>query len=397
MIHIGVDIAKNRHKVAAIDDGGQVVWKPFTLEQTCEAFEVLDLKLRNLGPLEVQIGMEATGHYWLLLHAFLIEKGWVCKVFNPVLSKQTPAAKLRGRKTDADDALGIALTIREGGFTPYTPPDPEKQELLVLCRQREFHTKELRNAKKRLGGLMDRTFPEFRDIFSDPYGKSALAFISMYQEPAVIAHSTPGKLAKPMIPMLGKTRAREKALVIREAARGSLARQLGDAGRAKAVKLMVQHILAIESVVAVCEELIKEAYEATGYLGATITGIGKVTGPVILAEFARFNAGSKSKRKTVRAMLAFAGMEPRKRESGEFKGKDKMSKRGSRTLRTALFRAASMARLHSPVFAAVYDRQMSRGKHHYVAVSHVARKLVEVLVAVERSGQPFDPERLSKT
>lgn len=394
MIYVGVDIAKNRHKVAAISTCGEVLWTPFTVEQTTEGFEALDEKLRSIGGLGVQIGMEATGHYWLLLHAFLEAKGWDCIVFNPVLTKQTPKAKLRGRKTDADDALGIALTIREGGFTPLRPSDPRLAELLVLTRQRNFHANELRNVKKRLGGLLDRVFPEFRSLFSDPYGKAALAFLGTFCSPGTIATQQPARLAKPMLPALGKTRAREKAMGIREVARRSPARRLEDAGRVKAIKLMVQHLEAIQRSVNDCETLIMEIYEEQRHPAASITGIGAITGPVILAELARFHAPDRSNRKKVKGILAYAGLDPKIRESGTFKGRAKMSKRGSKNLRTALFQAASMARLHSPGFASVYDRQIKRGKHHYVAISHVARKLVEVLVALEKSGQPFDPEKL---
>lgn len=395
MIHVGVDIAKSSHKVAAISECGQTIWKPFSIEQTQAGFEELDRKLQEIAPLGVQIGMEATGHYWLLLHAFLAEKGWTCIVFNPVLTKKTAASTLRGRKTDADDALGIALTIREGGFTPFHPPDADRADLLVLARLRETHAKELRNAKKRMGGFLDRVFPEFRSCFSDPYGKSALAFLAAFRSPDQIAKATPSRLARPMVKTMGKTRARKKALEIREAARNSPARALEDTGRMKALDLMVKHLRTLQQSLRRAEEAIEELYSRMDHPAASITGIGAVTGPVILAELARFNGEGKSNRRMVRGIMAYAGLDPRIKESGTFKGRPKMTKRGSKTLRTALFQAASMARIHSPHFAAVYGRQMARGKHHNVAINHVARKLVEVFVAVEKSGEPFNPEKMA--
>ena len=48
------------------------------------------------------------------------------------------------------------------------------------------------------------------------------------------------------------------------------------------------------------------------------------------------------------ALLAYAGMDSRVRKSGQWSGKIKMSKSGSVALRTALYQAASMARLHEP-------------------------------------------------
>jgi hypothetical protein len=48
-------------------------------------------------------------------------------------------------------------------------------------------------------------------------------------------------------------------------------------------------------------------------------------------------------------------MDPRVRQSGQWSGKIKMSKRDSNALRTALYQAASMARLHEPCLAQIYN------------------------------------------
>ena len=51
-----------------------------------------------------------------------------------------------------------------------------------------------------------------------------------------------------------------------------------------------------------------------------------------------------------------------------------MSQRGSAALRTALYQAASMARLHEPRLGEIYNRHKHQmNKHHGVAISHVAR------------------------
>jgi len=100
-----------------------------------------------------------------------------------------------------------------------------------------------------------------------------------------------------------------------------------------------------------------------------------ITGPLIVAELGdlrRFASG-----RPLHALLAYAGMDPRIRQSGQWSGKIKTSKRGSVALRTALFQAASMARLHESRLAEIYHRHRHQmHKHHNVAISHVARKLL---------------------
>ena len=58
-------------------------------------------------------------------------------------------------------------------------------------------------------------------------------------------------------------------------------------------------------------------------------------------------------------------MNPRVQKSGQWSSKIKMSKRGSVALRTALYQAASMARLDDPRLAEIYHHH----KHHSVAIS----------------------------
>ncbi len=57
----------------------------------------------------------------------------------------------------------------------------------------------------------------------------------------------------------------------------------------------------------------------------------------------------------------------------------KMVKRGSPYLRWALLEAARLISVKDPRFRAYYLKKKAEGKHHFVATSHVAKKLVRVL------------------
>ena len=71
----------------------------------------------------------------------------------------------------------------------------------------------------------------------------------------------------------------------------------------------------------------------------------------------------------------------------------KMSKRGSRYLRTAVMQAAEIAvfRSHDPLFSEVYKRQKDRGKHHMVALTHVANKMLHVIFSVLKNDRAYTP------
>ena len=74
-----------------------------------------------------------------------------------------------------------------------------------------------------------------------------------------------------------------------------------------------------------------------------------------------------------------------------------MSKRGSPSLRHALYLLAGTIRLHTPAFNAVYKRQIAMGKHHNVALSHVVRKIVEVMCGMYKTNTLFVPPQTEAT
>jgi transposase len=83
------------------------------------------------------------------------------------------------------------------------------------------------------------------------------------------------------------------------------------------------------------------------------------------------------------------GNDPRVRQSGQWQGHTKMSKRGVEILRTAFFQCAFTASQHDPELRSFYQRKRAEGKHHEVALSHLMRILTRRLVAVLRSGIPY--------
>ena len=60
-------------------------------------------------------------------------------------------------------------------------------------------------------------------------------------------------------------------------------------------------------------------------------------------------------------------------------------------MRYALFLAADKARMFDPYFGDYYNPLIAKGKHHYVAVSGVARKLSGVILALTKEQRAYEP------
>ena len=54
--------------------------------------------------------------------------------------------------------------------------------------------------------------------------------------------------------------------------------------------------------------------------------------------------------------------------------------------------AADKVRIYDPYFGEYYDSMKARGKHHYVALSGVARKLAGVCLSLMRAQRPYESE-----
>lgn len=396
MIYVGVDVAKADHCLGAIDAFGKVMLKPATFTQDAEGFLALAGHLHRLGqPSEVIVGMEATGHYWVLLAEELKRLGYIPQVFNPILSCDAGRTSVRGRKTDEDDCLMIAKVVRDGGFHAMQLPDAQMAELKKLCRYRQLAVERSSNLKKRLIGYLDLVFPEFQKLFSDCYCPTARALLAKASSARLMAAMQPKSITK----LLDKTsRGRlgtERGQAIIVAARSSIASARIDTATELAIGMTIQEIDLLEDQIATFDARIKPMAPAGKDLLMTIPGIGPILSAVILAEIGsieRFipTKGDTGKSDGIHRLLAFAGLDPRIRESGQWTGKARMSKRGSRTLRTAIWRAAFLA-CRDDAFRDLYERHKNTMKQpQKVALSHVCRKLVQAIYGVLRYQAAFN-------
>lgn len=86
MLYLGIDIAKNNHVASLIDENAKPLFKAFSFPNTIDgANSLLDKLSAFINTTDdVEIGMEATGHYWLSVYSFLIENGYAVHVINPI-------------------------------------------------------------------------------------------------------------------------------------------------------------------------------------------------------------------------------------------------------------------------------------------------------------------------
>ena len=91
-------------------------------------------------------------------------------------------------------------------------------------------------------------------------------------------------------------------------------------------------------------------------------------------------------------LVAFAGLDCAYYQSGESEFTGRMVKRGSSYLRQYLMNAAITVMLHNPNFYDYYLKKRNEGKHHRVALSHVAKKIIRIIYKLESNHIDFNPQ-----
>lgn len=117
----------------------------------------------------------------------------------------------------------------------------------------------------------------------------------------------------------------------------------------------------------------------------SVPGIGPISAAVIYSEY-----GDISNFSTPAQMLAFAVIVPGINESGTESHGEQMVKHGSSQLWYLLINYCLPLIRFDMTFATYYARKRAESKPHRVAITHVAKKLVKVIYALERQGTDFN-------
>ena len=403
MITCGIDIGKGRHAAALLDESGREIGQAKFYDNTRQGAEKLLERLRGLSDLaSVRVGMESTGNYWRAFYDHLTKAGCRVDVINPIVTKASSAGDIRGRKTDKRDALVIADVVFRGNYVAKPAENGPERGLKVLTRQRGFLVGECTAAKLHMLDSLSETFPEFESLFEEKFGNFALAVLEKYPG----AHA----LARAHLPSVMKivkehTRGKDveaEAKKMIAAAKDSICadcaihEEIGECIRSsvKTIRDLRKRIGEVEKLIEACDP------PKVAELIMPIKGSGKLLPKIIAAEIGdigRFlhNPKTGATKDMHKRLLAYSGSEPRRRESGKWRGQDFISKRGPGQLRTALYLIGNTIRQWDPNFKEVYDRKIAEKKHHNEAVICVFAKLLEIVCSLYKTGRTYTVEKPS--
>ena len=390
MYIVGIDIGKNHHEASIVSPEGKQIGRSLRFATTHKgADSLMSFIFKNIGNSPCVFGMEATGHYWYPIYSFLKAKGYTICVINPIQSDSLRKMYIRQTKNDSIDSFFIAEVIRFGQFGTTSMADENILAMRQLCRYRDSVISSRTEIKLRIGTIMEQIFPEYEKQFSSLWMSTSMGILEKYLTPENIENAPIDELFEIIKDKSHNKLTMKKAISIREAAADTFGIKIAQDAFSFQLKQLIDRMNFLDKQIEALDIEIMKYYEQFDCYLHTIPGIGIIGAATILAEI-----GDISRFKNSSALVAFAGIDPTVRQSGEFNSThNHMSKRGSPYLRHAIFLAATTCSFHNSPLNAYYKKKRDQGKHHLTATGAVARKLTTVIYAVLRDSKPYEPKK----
>ena len=385
---LGIDIAKTNHVASLINNNGDVVIRAIKFTNSNEGFnKLLNTIQSKLGDLSnIEVAMEATGHYWLSLYSALTDNNFNVSVYNPYQIKSYRGAyNNRKQKNDIIDSIIIADYLRVFGSKESKFPEEKLLSLKQLTRFRANIVANVSSLKVQVIGLLDKVFPEYKKLFCDTFGNTSKQLLLNCPTPDDIINISTTKLAN-LLSKNSKGRFnKDTALHIKEVAKSSFGIKFTTDACSFEIKQLINQIVFLESQIDAVSKEIKELYNKLDSHLLSVPGIGDNLAPIIFAEIGDINNFDKPSK-----LIAFAGTDPSENQSGnKLSSNDKTSKRGSPYLRHAIYTASLVAISNEPELRAYYDKKISEGKHHFVALAGISRKLLTIIYYILKEDRDY--------
>ena len=399
---IGIDIGSETHYARAFDwRNYEYSKKPFAFNNDEEGFETFRSWMNEIaekhGKDTVIPGMEPTGHYWLNLGAYLQEQGMKPVHVNPHhVKKSKELDDNNPNKNDRKDPKTIAGLVNEGRFSyPYIPTGIYA-EIRSLSNLRIQTQEEISRIKNRIARWFSIYFPEMKDVYKKPDAKSGMMVIKKAPLPADIKELGVDGVNQIWRDAKLKGAGLKRAKTLVEVAE----RSIGNTEAPGSARIEIRMLLAdyevynkrMEDLMVEIEKKLSEIPYIDKLL--EINGVGIKTVSCFVAE-----VGDISRFDNPKQLQKLAGYAIVSDNSGKHNGESRISHRGRKRLRYALYEAAISVIGKNPEFKSIHEYYLTRKKNplkKMQSVIAIACKLIRVFYMILTKGVDYDGQKMLK-
>ncbi len=398
---VGIDIGSKTHYARAFNWRGIEFTKYLRFDNTAAGFKVLDQWILNLQKKhhlsEFLIGAEPTGHYWYALADHLKANQSSLVLVNSTHVKQSKALDDNNpSKSDQKDPKVIAKLGIDGRYNNPYLPEKEHAELRVAHNNYLRVKGDISRLKNKVQRWLKIYFPEYKEVFKDPFGEASVEVLSRLALPSHImkmdAESINEIFRSVNIRAVGIKRSQR----LIEAAKGSIGRKTEPVAAAMEIEMLIEEYRLKTKQIDKAEQFLESicARIPSAEKLEEIKGIGPISSAGFLAE-----VGDISRFQSPKQIQAYSGLNLKETSSGAHKGKTEINRRGRKRLRTTLFQAVLSLVSNNDAFKALHHYNINekpnpmKKKQSIVALSC---KLIRIFYAMLTKGVSFDPEKMLK-
>ena len=392
LVCVPIDVGKHTAMAKVADFTGRTLVKPFTFDLDRQGVEVLVGRVRESVPSTVRlvrVGLEAAGHYHLVLTGGVLPADWELVIVNPGhVAAQRRVLGKRGVKTDQVDLCAIAELLLLGAGWVAPPYAEAVQHLAGWVAHRRRRSLVRRQTIQQLTTHVDRCFPGLGTaVWSVALSKSGRLISSELPDPARVQRLGEERL-RAFAKRRGVRMTRPLATRIVEAARQSLPVPGADVAR-HLLGCDLKFLTVIEREIAEADAEIEVLLKATPF--AVLLSVPG-WGPVRVAAYGAA-VGDPGRWHSSRALYRASGLTPRLYQSSETLRHGHITREGSTVLRAALV-DLGMGLWHKDPAAKVYGRVLrDRGKPGGVIVTAMANRANRIAFAMVRDQSPWEASR----
>lgn len=391
---VGLDVGSEQCSFSVLQADKTIVIKPQEITNDGEGYRTLKSKLESLGvaPPQILIGLEATGRYWENLYHYFHKLGYGMLLLHPAQTQRFAGRRGLRAKTDRLDATTIARVVLSEEARPAYVPNELIATYRELARLHSNLADEVGRYRNEIRDLLVVLFPEFTQVFADPCRPTALAILKFYSSAEAFASASVEELTAHLQEASHGHYALRTAQRLIELAGHSAASGVARAARATGLVILCKQLLhtqqSLEQLEAETLKLMKQDEDAM-----TLEKVEEF-GPKTVASL-RAELGEVSRFSNTNQVVAYAGMDLTVKESGKWKGRVKLSKRGSGRLRRILYMAALVSlRLKDSAFGAYYRHLREQGLAGRSALMAVMRKMLITAYSLLKNGGTYAPKKV---
>lgn len=399
-LFIGVDTHKNQHTAAVMNCFHQFL-DTIDFSNNTNSFPNLISQIKTFDDNNRKLifGLEDTQGLGRSLAQWLIQQGYMVKDVNPALTKRERHHSTNPDKSDEIDAKAIAkILFANQADLPTIQEDEIYTSIRRIYNRHTRLVKQSTEIKNELHTLLHQQYPEYEKFFSDPFGKTALAFWSEFPHPSKLKHYGIKRLNK-FLKRQVKSISNDKAKLILSLVDKDTQSDFATKTNNQLIKMAITHLKTIMQNIEKTKEKLETAIEKTDYQLTSMPGIGTILAATFISNIKninRFNSASK--------LARYAGIAPVQHSSG--KSSHYSSKKyGCRDLNKAFHQLAlqqiSKTRnglIKNHAAYSYYQKKIDEGKAKKVAKTCLKRRLVDIIYAMMRDRSKYRiPEKRDNT